>query len=165
MSFRSPNILERYVLRESILPFVLGFSLVTFLFYMDFLFDFLSLLLSKGIPTMAVLELFLLAMGWIVALSVPCGVLVSALMTFGRISQDNEVTAMRGLGVNMARVIRAPLAAAVILATLMTAFNHFILPETNHRFANLMLAIHRKRPPPNSRPASSTTRSTTTASW
>ena len=51
MSFRtSPPLLERYVLRESILPFFLGFSLVTFLFILDFLFDFLDLLLVKDVP-------------------------------------------------------------------------------------------------------------------
>jgi lipopolysaccharide export system permease protein len=89
------------VLRESILPFFLGFSLVTFLFILDFLFDFLDLLLVKDVPPLIVLELFLLALGWITALSFPCGVLVAALMTYGRLAQDNEVTAMRALGVNV----------------------------------------------------------------
>ncbi len=147
MSFKSPVLrLERYVLRESVLPFFLGLGLVTFLFVIDFLFDYLDLILSKGIPPLAVLELFLLALGWIFALSFPCGVLVAALMTFGRLAQDNEITAMRALGVNLGRVLRGPLLAAVVLAGFLTLFNNYILPETNHRFANLSLAIHRKRP-------------------
>ncbi len=138
--------LERYVLGEAVLPFLLGFGLVTFLFIIDFLFDYLDLIISKGVPPLVVLELFLLALGWITALSFPCGVLVAALMTFGRMAQDNEVTAMRALGVNVARVLRGPLAAALLLAVGLTLFNNYILPETNHRFANLSLAIHRKRP-------------------
>ncbi len=147
MSFKSPVLrLERYALRESILPFFLGLGLVTFLFVIDFLFDYLDLILSKGIPPLAVLELFLLALGWIFALSFPCGVLVAALMTFGRLAQDNEITAMRALGVNLGRVLRGPLLAAVVLAGFLTLFNNYVLPETNHRFANLSLAIHRKRP-------------------
>jgi len=139
-------VLDRYVLRESVLPFILGFGLVTFLFVIDFLFDYLDLILTKGVPPLIVGELFLLALGWITALSLPCGVLVAALMTFGRLAQDNEVTAMRGLGVNPARILRGPLAAAAFLTLLMTLFNNYVLPETNHRFANLTLAIYRKAP-------------------
>ena len=147
MSFRSPvPLLDRYVLRESLLPFILGFSLVTFLFVMDFLFDYLDLILSKGIPPLVVGELFLLALGWITALSFPCGVLVAALMTFGRMAQDNEITALRGLGVNLARVLRAELLADALLGVLLGLFNNYVLPETNHRFANLSLSIHRKSP-------------------
>lgn len=147
MSFRtSPPLLERYVLRESILPFFLGFGLVTFLFVIDFLFDYLDLLLSKGVPAPVVVELFVLALGWITALSFPCGVLVSALMTYGRLAQDNEVTAMRSLGVNVGRVLRGPLGAAFLLAAFLILFNNYVLPESNHRFANLTLAIHRKSP-------------------
>jgi lipopolysaccharide export system permease protein len=143
---RSLPLLERYVLRESILPFFLGFGLVTFLFILEFLFDFLDLLLAKDVPPLAVLELFVLALGWITALSFPCGALVAALMTFGRMAQDNEITAMRALGVNVARVLRGPTGAAFALAGLLILFNNYVLPETNHRFAMLRLAIHRKSP-------------------
>ena len=147
MSFRtSPPLLERYVLRESILPFFLGFGLVTFLFVLELLFDFLDLLLAKDVPPLVVIELFVLALGWITALSFPCGVLVAALMTFGRLAQDNEVMAMRSMGVNLARVLRGPLGASALLAGFLCLFNNYILPETNHRFANLRVAIHRKSP-------------------
>jgi lipopolysaccharide export system permease protein len=147
LSFKSPlPRLELYVLRESVLPFFLGFGLVTFLFVIDFLFDYLDLILAKGVPFFAVLELFVLALGWITVLSFPCGVLVAALMTFGRLAQDNEITAMRSLGVNVGRVLRGPLLAGLALGALLAAYNNYVLPETNHRFANLSLAIHRKRP-------------------
>ncbi len=147
MSFHSPiQRLERYVLRESLLPFVLGMGVVTFLFVIDFLFDYLDLILSKGVHPLTVLELFLLSLGWITALSVPCGVLVAALMTFGRLAQDNEITGMRALGVNLGRVIRGPLLGGLLVAVTLTLFNNYILPETNHRLANLTLAIYKKRP-------------------
>jgi lipopolysaccharide export system permease protein len=147
VSFRaSPSLLERYILRESVLPFLLGFATVTFLFVLDFLFDFLDLLIAKDVPFPIVLELFVLALGWIVALSFPCGTLVAALMTFGRLAQDNEITAMRAMGVNLAAAMRGPLIASVVLTGLLVLFNNYVLPETNHRFANLRLAIHRKSP-------------------
>ena len=147
MSFRaSPSLLERYILRESVLPFILGFATVTFLFILDFLFDFLDLLIARDVPFPIVMELFVLALGWIVALSFPCGALVAALMTFGRMAQDNEVTAMRAVGVNLLTAMRGPLIASLVLAGLLVAFNNYVLPESNHRFANLRYAIQRKSP-------------------
>jgi lipopolysaccharide export system permease protein len=140
------RLLERYVLREHLLPFLLGFSVVTAVLVLDFLFDYLDLIVTKGIPALVVFKLFLLALGWITALSVPCGVLVAALMTFGRMAQDNELTAIRSCGINLGRLLFPVLLAAAGVALLLTLFNNYILPNTNHAFANLSIAIHRKSP-------------------
>jgi lipopolysaccharide export system permease protein len=140
------KLLERYVLREHLLPFLLGFGVVTLAIILDFLFDYLDLIVGKGIPPLIVAKLFLLALGWITVLSFPCGVLVACLMTFGRMSQDNEIVALRASGVNLGRVLAPVLGAATVLAIGLSLFNNFVLPETNHAFASLSLAIHRKAP-------------------
>src|SRR5262245_47482905 len=140
------RILERYVLREHLFPFLIGFSIVIFLLTLDFLFDLVDLAVGKGIPAGIVLELFALSMGWMLALAVPCAVLIASLATFGRLSQDNEIAAMRANGVNLLRVIGAPLLAAAVLAVGLVLFNNHILPETNHALANLMVDVSRKRP-------------------
>ena len=140
------SILQKYILREHLFPFIMGFSVVTFLLTMDLLFDYLDLLIGKGIPGFIVLQLFLYGLGWMVALSVPCAVLVACLMTFGRLSQDNEIVALRSSGVNVLSVLAPPLAAAAGLTVLLALFMNFVLPETNHAFANLLIDISRKRP-------------------
>lgn len=140
------RLLERYVLREHLLPFLLGFSVVTAVLILDFLFDYLDLIVTKGIPGLIVFKLFLMALGWITALSVPCGVLVASLMTFGRMAQDNELTAIRSCGINLGRLLVPVLCGAAGVAILLALFNNYILPDTNHAFANLSIAIHRKSP-------------------
>src|SRR3989454_5053748 len=140
------RILERYVLREHLFPFVIGFSVVVFLLTLDFLFDLVDLAVGKGISAGIVLELFALSMGWMLALAVPCAVLIATLATFGRLSQDNEIAAMRANGVNLLRIIGAPLFAASVLAVLLVLFNNHVLPESNHALANLMADVGRKRP-------------------
>ena len=55
--------LQRYVLREHIFPFLMGFIVVTFLLTMDFHFDYLDLLLDKGVSLPAVAELLFLGLG------------------------------------------------------------------------------------------------------
>jgi lipopolysaccharide export system permease protein len=81
-----------------------------------------------------------------VALAFPCAVLIACMATFGRLSQDNEVVAMKSTGVNLLRIIGAPLSASFVLAGLLVLFNNHVLPESNHALANLMADVGRKRP-------------------
>jgi lipopolysaccharide export system permease protein len=140
------RLLERYVLGEHVLPFLLGFTVVTVIFIFNWLFEFLDLIVTKGVPAPIVLKMFVLALGWITALSFPCGVLVASLMTFGRMAQDNEITALRACGVHLGRIFVPVLLAATVLACFLALFNNYVLPETNHAFANLSIAVQRKSP-------------------
>src|SRR6185369_3572248 len=133
------RILRFYILRLHLVPFILGFGVVTFILEMDVLFDYLDLVVNRGVAPGIVAQLFLLSMGYIVALSLPCAVLVAVLMTFGRLSQDNEITALRAAGVNLGQILVGPLAAAVVLAVGLTLFNNHVLPLANHAFANLLI--------------------------
>jgi len=139
-------ILQNYILRSLIRPFFIGFGFVTFLFSMELLLDLLDLFLGKGIGLWTVLQLFLHALGWMIALSIPCGVLVAVLMVFGRMSQDNEIIALRASGIHLFRLVLPALGLSTALATGMIIFNNFILPETNHRYAKLIREIKYSNP-------------------
>jgi len=101
---------------------------------------------NRGVAAGIVVQLFVDSLGYIVALSAPCAVLVAVLMTFGRLSQDNEITALRASGVNLASVLAGPIAASLAMAVALTLFNNHVLPESNHAFANLLVDIGRMRP-------------------
>ena len=139
-------ILQRYVLREHVGPFFLGFSVITLIFLLNLLFRELSRILSKGLPWHVVLEFFALNMAWIIALAVPMAVLIAALMAFGRLSADNEITAMKAGGISLYRIIAPVLLAAVIVAAGMVWFNNAVLPDFNHRARLLAGDIARKKP-------------------
>jgi lipopolysaccharide export LptBFGC system permease protein LptF len=53
---------------------------------------------------------------------------------------------MRANGVNLLSIVGAPFGAAFVLAGLLVVFNNVVLPESNHRLANLMADVGRKRP-------------------
>jgi lipopolysaccharide export system permease protein len=140
------RLLRWYILKQHLVPFLLGFGVITFILEMDVLVDYLDLVVNRGVAVGVVAQLFALSLGYIVALSVPCAVLVAVLMTFGRLSQDNEITALRASGINVGNVLLGPLAAAVLMAVGLTLFNNHVLPATNHAFANLLIDIGRMRP-------------------
>lgn len=140
------RILPWYILRQHLVPFLLGFGVVTFIFEMDTLFTYLDLVINRGVPAAVVLKLFALSLGFVIPLSAPSAVLVAELMTFGRLSQDNEITALRASGVHIFRAITPSLIASIVLAVLLTLFNNHVYPEMNHAFMNLMVDIGRMRP-------------------
>ncbi len=140
------RILPFYILRQHLVPFLLGLGVVTFILMMDVVFDHLNLLINQGVPALIVLQLFGLALGFIVALAVPCAVLVATLMAFGRMSQDNEITAMRASGIHLFTGMIPALIAALGLAVGLTLFNNRVYPDMNHSYANLLIDIGRMRP-------------------
>lgn len=138
--------LRLYVLRQHLVPWLLGFGVVTGALQIDLLVDYLDLWIKRGVPLWAVAQLFIYGLGWMAALSVPCGVLVASLVTFGRMSQDLEIVAVKSSGINLFRILVVPLAAATALSFGLALFNTYVLPETNHAYANLLSDIGRKRP-------------------
>ncbi|UCE17649.1 MAG: LptF/LptG family permease [Gemmatimonadota bacterium] len=140
------KILTRYVLKAHIGPFFFGLTIITFVLILDFIIDIFDFILGKSLSPFIVLEVFVLNMAWMLALSLPMAVLVSTLMAFGRLSADNEITAVKASGTNLLSLIVPVLICAFGLALLLVWFNDRVLPESNHRAKNLMSAIHRKRP-------------------
>ncbi len=139
-------ILVRYVLKEHLAPFLLALFVITFLFVVDFLVTILDNVLSKGLPASTVLEIFLLNIAWMLSLSIPMAVLVACLMAFGRLSGDQEITAMKAAGVSPLAIVRPVLLVGLLVSELLILFNNWILPEANHRSVALMSAVSRKKP-------------------
>jgi lipopolysaccharide export system permease protein len=73
-------------------------------------------------------------------------VLVATLMAFGKLSAQNEITAMKASGVSLYRMMAPVVAASLLVTVLVLQFNNNILPEANHRFKVLMIDIRRTKP-------------------
>lgn len=140
------RIIDRYILREHLPPFLLALSVLTFILLMDRLFELINLFINKKVPLGVVLELFGLGLPNILALTVPMAVLVAVLMTFGRLTQDNEFTALRSSGVSLLRLLAFPGAASVLICLGLFWFSDRVLPEANHAFKNLLMDIHQAKP-------------------
>ena len=146
------RLISRYFIREMVLPFFFSLLMITFLLFINFLLRAVDRFLGKGLDVIIILEYLFLNLAWIIALAVPMAVLLSTLMTFGRLSEDNEINAMRASGVGFISIIRAPLMFGITIALLLILFNNFILPDMNFRARLLSGDIYRKRPGMNIEP-------------
>lgn len=141
-----PRTISIYIMKQLVGPFVFGMFVIVFILLMEQMIKFIDLFLGKGIAFSVVLEVFILSLGWMMALVVPMAVLVAVLMTFGRLAADNEITAMKASGISTFQILAGPVFLSLLLAFLLVQFNNRVLPDSNHRLAGLLGDIHRKRP-------------------
>lgn len=140
------KIIYRYLILEFIPPFFYAFCLITLIILLNLVVQMLGKIAGKGLDPYVVMEFFFLNLAWIVALAVPMAVLVATLTAFGRLSADNEITALKAAGVNLWQLIIPCLVVAGLLCYLLVEFNNRVLPDFNHRSRVLSGDIYRKRP-------------------
>jgi lipopolysaccharide export system permease protein len=138
--------LRRYILLELAGPFLFSLSLLTFILFMRQMVFLFPKFAGKNLGWTVISELMLLSLPFILALVLPMSVLVATIMAFGRLSSDNEITALKALGVPAHRLMAAPMGAALVLMLGAIWFNDRVLPESNHRYKNLLVDIAYLKP-------------------
>jgi lipopolysaccharide export system permease protein len=139
-------ILDRYILKNHLPPYLFSLLIITFVFVMDFILEFIDLFISKGVDLLIVLEVFVLSLGHMFALIIPMSVMPATLMAFGQLAAENEVTAMKATGISLYRMITPVLVAAALLGVGLVFYQNDVLPESNHKLVNLMLDIGKMTP-------------------
>ena len=139
------NTLPRYILKEHLGPFVLGFVLIIFVLLIDVILQMMDQVLGKGLSPLLAARLLLFNLAWIIALAVPMAVLMAVLMAFARLAADDEIMAAKACGVSFLHMLRPVLVAAGVLAALMILFNDQILPDWNHRARNIASSLKRRK--------------------
>ncbi len=140
------KILERYLLKESFKPFIGALGVFTSLFLIDMIISKLSLIIQKKLSFMTVLSLFGYNLPAMVALTIPMAILFASIMTFGKLSIDNELTAIKSCGISVYRLLRPLYLLVILFSCGMLYFNHIILPDSNYNSRDLLIHIAYRNP-------------------
>ena len=140
------KIINRYVLKEHIGPFVFALSALTSLLLLQYIARKFGDLVGRGLSWQVIGEFFLLSIPFTVAMTLPMSILVSVLYAFSRLAAENEVTALKAGGVSARSLMTPALVASTFLALFMLWFNDQLLPRSNHELAALQMAIFRTKP-------------------
>jgi lipopolysaccharide export system permease protein len=140
------KIINRYVLKEHVGPFVFALSALTSLLLLQYIARKFGDLVGRGLSWQVIGEFFLLSIPFTVAMTLPMAVLVAVLYAFSRLAAENEVTALKAGGISARSLMKPALFAATLLAMFMLWFNDQLLPKANHELAALQMAIFRTKP-------------------
>ena len=141
-----PNKLQLDVLKRHLGPFVFCFFTLMFLLLMQFLILYIDMLVGKGLPFGVIIELIITNLASMVVLATPMAVLVACLMAFGKITELNELTAIKAAGVNPIHIINPVLVAGILLSIFLVWFSNDVLPDANQRARSLFIDIRLKKP-------------------
>ena len=139
-------IIQKQVIKEYLFPLIFSIIVLIFIMLMDRMFILADLLIKKGVKMSIVFEIALYSLPYVLAYILPVATLIAGLSTFGRLSQDNEIIALKVTGINITKIIKIPIFFIIFLSLFMVFFNNFLWPESEFRIRNLLLDLARKKP-------------------
>ena len=120
LRFRVVKIVDRYVLRELAVPFLLGMGVFTSILLIVRILKLVELVVNRGVPFLEMLRLFSYIFPAFLEVTLPMALLLAILVAFGRMSSDSEIIALRASGFSLYRLLLpvGVFAAATALLTL-----------------------------------------------
>jgi LPS export ABC transporter permease LptG/LPS export ABC transporter permease LptF len=135
------RLVDRYILREVIPPFLLGLVVFSFLLEIPPIMQYAESLIAKGVPWNAIGVILLTLLPQALSLTIPIALLIGLLVGLGRLSADRELVALQACGVSLLRLFR-PVALLSVAACLATAYVMIVaLPDANQRFREITYDI------------------------
>ena len=135
------RLLDRYILRETTGPLVLGLLVFTFLALMQELFQYAEMIIGRNVEVAVALQLLGYSLPHIVVLTIPMAFLFAILIATGRLAADSELVAMRASGISLWAVYRPILLQSLVLAGLTGYLTTVTLPAGNKAISELRLSI------------------------
>jgi len=140
------KVLHRYVITEFIPPTLLALFVFTFILTMERIFDSINLLISKGVSLSTVVQLLGYALPPILVYTIPLAILGGALICFGRLSSDNEITAIQASGISLYTIFFPVIIMSLVVSIFLVSFNQQIAPKAHSQFRKLYYQIVHKNP-------------------
>jgi len=142
-----PNILDRYILKEflKVLGLVLLSTAILFLI-VDYT-EIIEEVTTNRIPVSIVISYYRYFVLQVLNYTLPLSVLLGTLITFGILSKNNEVTALKANGVSLYRVAFPIIMVATGLSLFSYFLLDFVLPYSNQRVTELRSIIRGNRTP------------------
>ena len=140
------KIINKYIFKELLTPFLFALIILLFVLITQTFVKHIDKFIGKGLSVSIMFKYILFNSGWIFSLAVPMATLVAAMMAFGRLSSDNEITAIKASGISNSKLLKPTLLFGLLLVIIMIPFNLWILPEMNFNNGLLNREISTNRP-------------------
>lgn len=138
--------LDILVLKAFIWPFLATFFITLFVFMMQILWKYIDDLVGKGLDLLTLGKFLVYASATLVTLALPISILLSSIMTFGKLGENFELVALKSSGISLLRFMRPLFFVSIVLSFVAFLFANNIAPYANLKFARIYHDIYRKSP-------------------
>lgn len=140
------KILDRYILKSFLVPFVATFLIVLFVLVMQLLWQAFENIAGKGVSIVFILKFVYYSTLMIIPQALPIGVLLSSIMALGNLGENYEFAAAKSAGVSLQRLVRPLGILAIGLSIVNFLFLNNIFPYASLKQRNLYVNIKKKKP-------------------
>jgi lipopolysaccharide export system permease protein len=127
-------------------PFIATFFITLFVFMMQILWKYIDDLVGKGLDILTLTEFLIYASATLVTLAMPISILISSIMTFGKLGENFELVAIKSSGISLLRFMQPLLLVTIFLSGVAFLFANYIAPVANLKFAVIYHDIYEKSP-------------------
>ncbi len=125
------QLVDTYVLSTFLFYFAVLLAGFVAMSHVFIFFELLGDIVQRGIAWSRVLSYHLFLTPKLIYDAAPFGVLVGVLVTFGVLTKNNEITAMKACGVSLYRLAAPVLLVTLGFSGLLFAFDHYYVAEAN----------------------------------
>ncbi|HSV12316.1 MAG TPA: LptF/LptG family permease [Hanamia sp.] len=138
--------LDKLILKAFVGPFIATFFITLFVFMMQILWKYIDDLVGKGLDMLTLTQFLIYASATLVTLAMPIAILLSSIMTFGKLGENFELVAIKSSGISLLRFMRPLFFVSIFLSGIAFLFANYIAPVANLKFAVIYHDIYEKSP-------------------
>ncbi|PYS41837.1 MAG: LPS export ABC transporter permease LptF [Acidobacteria bacterium] len=134
------RILDRYIFREILYPFLIALVALTFVAFLAFSREIgwlLELIVRQSATFRDIWAISIAYIPNVLTFTIPMAVLVGILTGFGRMSSDSEAIAFRATGISMVRLLAPVLSLGILAFVANLAMTVWIAPQTAARLRDV----------------------------
>ena len=139
------KILLRYLVSEVVPPFFLGLLAFTSVLLIARILKLIELVVTRGVPFIQIGKLFSLILPTFLEMTVPMAFLLAILLALGRMSNDQELLAMKASGVSPTQILWPIASLALVIAATTLFLTMIARPAANFALKRELYNIAKNR--------------------
>ena len=118
------SLINRYIFKEFVSPFTVNLLFFTFVFLMTELIQITNWIVNYNISLAVILRMILYQTPYFLIFVIPLSIMITVLLTFLRLSSENEILAIKSGGISLYTLL-TPVLAFCLIGSILTIFMTF----------------------------------------
>ena len=140
------KILNRYLLKSFLGPFLATFFIILFVLIMQALWLQFDKIAGKGISLLIILKFLGYMALMMVPTALPIAILLSSIMALGNMAENYEFAAVKSAGISLQKFIRPLVILMLVLSFSNFLFLNYVFPYASLKSKNLIYNMKMKEP-------------------
>lgn len=140
------KILNKYILKSFLIPFLATFFIILFVLIMQALWLEFDKIAGKGISFVIIFKFLGYIALMMMPTALPIAILLSSIMALGTMAENYEFAAVKSAGISLQRFITPLILLMVVMSFLNFLFLNYVFPYASLKSKNLVYNMKMKEP-------------------